>query len=130
MRNWQIFNDSLAELQLIQSQIVLKLPASRESIHHQVHRIQQAQQALDRLYENVLPYSSRWRSPLNQSPKMLAQLIIQVSRHAESLKLLAEEFPVDPQGTMACLQHLCRRQTRLNEQLQQLGQGFTHPKSA
>jgi len=130
MRNRQDFYDSLAELQLIQAQIVLELPASQESIREQLHRIWQAQQELDRLYEDALRYSSRYRSTLDFPPRLLTGLILRAYRYAESLKHLAEEFPVDPQGTVACLKQIYRRNTRLNERLKQLEQNLARPKSA
>ncbi|WP_439343212.1 hypothetical protein [Vacuolonema iberomarrocanum] len=130
MRKRQHFSDSVAELQLIQAKIVLKLPASRESIHRQVHQIGQAQQALDRLQASALDKPSRFSAPLDSSSKALTRLILQASRYAESLKLLAEEFPVDPQGTVACLRQLCRRHLQRSEQLKQLAQDTARPKSA
>jgi hypothetical protein len=129
MRNWQDFSDALAELQQLQAKIALKLPASRESIHQQVHQIRQAQQALDRLKQSARNRPRRLSSPLDSASKLLARLIIQASRYAESLNLLAEEFPVDPQGTVDCLKQLGRRHLLWSQQLQQLEER-AKPKSA
>ncbi|MEO1144268.1 MAG: hypothetical protein AAFY26_01515 [Cyanobacteria bacterium J06638_22] len=120
MRNWQDFSDALAELQRLQAKIVLKLPASRASIHQQVHQIRQVQQALDRLEQSTCQKSGRLSSPLDSASKLLARLIIHASRYAESLNLLAEEFPVDPQGTVDCLRQLGRRHLLWSQQLKQL----------
>lgn len=122
MRSQQDFYEFLVELQLIQAQIVLKLPASQESIQQQVQQIRQAQQALDRLHTLTLRSVNHRKLPLHHSPHLPVRLIHQTARYAESLKLLAEEFPVDPQGTVACLQQLCRRHLHLHEKLQQLMQ--------
>lgn len=94
----------LAELQAISPQIRLTLPTSRPILHRQIQALNQTEQRLATLQSTNL---ARLHSSLLPSTRLIAsgltELVLGMMRDIHNLKHLAEEFPIDPEGTLACL---------------------------
>lgn len=94
----------LVELHTINPQIRLTLPASRPILYRQIQALSQSEEHLItlqnthlvRLYNSLLP-STRLLAAA------LTELVIGMIQDIHTLKHLAEEFPTDPEGTIACL---------------------------
>jgi hypothetical protein len=85
------------ELHQIQSALWLQLPTHPAALSAQVRQIDGWQQRLEHL-QDLLP--SRPRSSLDLA---LADLIALLIADAKSFKLLAEEYLIDPEGSISCL---------------------------
>jgi translation elongation factor EF-Ts len=91
----QEFQPILDEIQTIQSQIRLKLPASPHSISRQVDCIRVAEEHLATLKHTTHSH------PVHP---IVIQVIDRLNQTAQTLKLLAEEFLIDPEGSISCLE--------------------------
>ncbi|NJP12110.1 MAG: hypothetical protein HC866_23770 [Leptolyngbyaceae cyanobacterium RU_5_1] len=111
MNEQRTFQKILAEVEQLDAQIRLKLPASRNSVTRQVERIHLAQQQLKAVKVRVLQLAARVHTAaLHHNYRSLVQRIEQILRDAVDFQLLAEEYPIDPDGASSCLQSM-RRET-------------------
>jgi hypothetical protein len=85
------------ELHQIQSALWLQLPTHPAALSAQVRQIAGWQERLERLQAQLSP---RRRSVLDRA---LADLIALLIADAKSFKLLAEEYLIDPEGSISCL---------------------------
>ena len=98
------FQQILAELHKLHAQIHLWLPASQRVVQQQLLRLGQIQHRLETLQVEVV---ERSRTCLTASTYLtyltLTQLINTLIQDVTNLKHLAEEYPIDPEGAIACL---------------------------
>lgn len=122
----------LAELYSINQSICLRLPASEESLQQQINRIRQSQGQLEVLHQEVTrQLRRRRRTAFKEYASILFRLIYQTSRQAENYKILAEEFPLDAQGSMDCLARIQRRSQAIAQHIQTLDSSLdAQPKPA
>ena len=108
-----------AGLHRLHAQIHLKLPAPQQTVKQQSRHLTQVQQQLEGLQSEV---ANRFGTGITASSYLtsltLTQLIQFLIQDIVNLKHLAEEYPLDPEGTTACLQELPQHTsdllTRLN----------------
>lgn len=113
------FQQILATLHKLDAQIQLKLPTPQRVVQQQLLRLDQIQHQLETLQTEVI---ERSRPCITASAYLayltLAQLIQNLIQDVTSLKHLAEEYPIDPEGSTACLlampKHSPNLLTRLN----------------
>ncbi len=109
----------LTKLHKLDAQIYLKLPASQRAVHQQLLHLEQIQQQLETLHTEVMERSgSCMIASAYLTYLTLSQLIHTLIQDVVSLKHLAEEYPIDPEGSTACLQAMPQHSqyllTRLN----------------
>lgn len=127
MTSQRVFRQILEELQETSPQIRLKLPANRQSIGRQAAQITSAQQQLTLLKSEVTTLSHKCLRPLNrQRCQLLMRAMDQMIQTAENLKLLAEEYGIDPEGSISCLQSLSENDRNLPEILNQVKTLIVH----
>lgn len=98
------FQQILLEIYDICPYISLKLPASSRYVNQQIQRLNLAQQQLQMIEEKVfLCFGTGSNQSSRQAYQTLAELIEEMNQLSLNLKLLAEEYPVDPAGTVAFL---------------------------
>ena len=101
------FQQILAELHKLHAQINLRLPASQRVMQQQLLDLGQIQQRLKTLQIEVV---ERSRTCLTASTYLtyltMTQLTNILIQDVTSLKHLAEEYPIDPEGAIACLQSM------------------------
>lgn len=85
------------ELHQIQSELRLQLPTNPAALSAQVRQIDGWQQRLEHLQVQLPQHR---RSPLDLA---LLDLIALLIADAKSFKLLAEEYLIDPEGSISCL---------------------------
>ncbi|MBD1909472.1 MULTISPECIES: hypothetical protein [unclassified Leptolyngbya] len=111
----------LTELYSINQSIYLRLPASKESLQQQLSRIRHSQSQLELLLQEVTRQArKRRRTTFKDCSPSLFRLIYQTARQAENYKILAEEFPLDSQGSMDCLARIQRRSQAIAQHIQAL----------
>lgn len=121
MKEQERFHRFLSELQAINVEICLKLPASHESLRRHIRRVYLAHQQLERMRrESLYRFGKRSNPSAKVAHLVLMRLIDQTLREAENYRLLAEEFPLDPQGTVACLERIKRRTVTILENIDEL----------
>jgi hypothetical protein len=95
----------LTELSTMNPQIRLSLPASPRRIQAQVQQLSQLEQRLQLLHDTEIAKLHRSLLPsVRQRAQAIAKLVVTMLQDIRSLKLLAEEYPLDPDGTIACWQ--------------------------
>lgn len=107
------------ELHTLYAQIDLKLPAPPQTVKQQIRHLTQTQHRLETLQADI---TTRSRACMIASTYLtyltLTQVIQTLIQDIVNLKHLAEEYPIDPEGTTACLQempkHTADLLTRLN----------------
>jgi hypothetical protein len=103
----EAYQQVLADLQQLDAQITLRLPASLFSVRRQLHYLKQIQNQLEALQEYVYLVFGKGGSPSAYWKYcLLLEQIHQMYRNTCNLRLLAEEYPIDPEGTTACLRSL------------------------
>ena len=85
------------EIRHIQSQLWLQLPTNPAALSAQVRQIDRCQQQLERLQDQVLSHQR------SMGDRSLMNLIDHLITDATSFKLLAEEYLIDPEGSVSCL---------------------------
>ncbi|MGP1384322.1 MAG: hypothetical protein ACTS2F_12235 [Thainema sp.] len=98
------FHQILLELLSLHQQARLHLPASQVAIEYQLRQIHHVQHQLQDIEQRVALQFGRGSSqPVRQCHQRLVDLIRMLQRRLHNLVLLAEEFEIDPEGTIACL---------------------------
>ena len=116
-----VFQQIIEEIDQIKPNIQLKLPANPKSVKQQIERITFAQKRLREIEERVYLFGNRsgsgsaYRTYL--SLKALIQGMITDGTH---FKLLAEEYFVDPEGTVTMLHDTCQRDSELRHRIHRL----------
>lgn len=109
----------LAEFQAAYRELVLKLPTTTDKLDRQVERILTTRQRLIKLQLQIQRYLMREiPSQMRQQLHTLLHSSRDLLRIADSLLLLAEEYPLDSEGSIACLQRINRRKATLLQQVQ------------
>ncbi|HEY9648309.1 MAG TPA: hypothetical protein V6C88_18165 [Chroococcidiopsis sp.] len=107
----------IARVNSLSADINLKLPASPAVIGQQVMRIAQAQNELEVIEDDLLnQLAGSYRLTTRQPYIVLLRLVRHLYRHADSLMHLADEFPIDPEGSIACLENLKSEKTHWTTQ--------------
>lgn len=112
------FRQIVAEIEQITPSIQLKLPANPKSVKQQIEKITLAQKRLREIEERVYLFGNRggnrsaYRTYL--SLKALIRGMIIDGNH---FKLLAEEYFVDPEGTVTLLNDACQRDLELRQRI-------------
>ncbi|PZV11639.1 MAG: hypothetical protein DCF22_14075 [Leptolyngbya sp.] len=110
MNEQKVFQQVLAQVNQLDAQIHLKIPADQASIQQQINRIEIAEQHLKAVKTQVLrrlakvPSDSRSNGSQQGNYCSLIQRIEKVLRNAANFKHLAEEFFIDPEGVISLLQ--------------------------
>jgi len=121
MSHQEVLYHYLSTLYRLHEAIRLQLPPSQESLQRQVNQLHQAEADLERLQMAILSHLKRCRAvPYKILYQKLLPLIQQILRVAENYRILSEEFPLDPHGTMDCLECIQQRNQRLKLRLKAL----------
>ncbi|MDX2244544.1 MAG: hypothetical protein NW224_28040 [Leptolyngbyaceae cyanobacterium bins.302] len=108
------FQQILAELHQLHAHIQLRLPASRLAVQQQLHHLEQVQQQLVILQIELIERSGLGITASTYLTYLtLTQLIQSLIRDVGSLKHLAEEYPIDPEGATACLRAMQKHSDNL-----------------
>lgn len=102
----KVFQKILAQVDQLDTQIHLKLPAGQVSIQRQVEQIEAAEQQLKALKVKLLAKSPSALQPNSSRGNhlFLMQRIEKALWNAANFKHLAEEFFLDPEGVISLLQ--------------------------
>jgi hypothetical protein len=91
----------------ISMDVQLKLPSDRISLSKQVYRLNDAYQRLTSIEEEVLAYyATTYRPSTRHLYRKLLKVTRQMMQAVDTFRHLAAEFPVDPEGTVACLESM------------------------
>lgn len=108
------FQQILTELHQLHLQIRLKLPTSLRGVQQQLHHLSRIQERLDLLQEEVIDqFGAGVISSTYLAYLTLTQLIQVLRQDVITLKHLAEEYPLDPEGSTACLQEMPKHTSNL-----------------
>lgn len=103
----RVFHHVLLELLTLHQQARLHLPASQAAIQYQVRQIHAVQTQLQEIEQRVTLQFGRSNAPsVRQCHQRLMVMIRMLQRRLQNLVLLAEEFAIDPEGSVACLRHI------------------------
>lgn len=104
------FQQILVELNKINAQIQLKLPANQVLVKRQTLHLALVQQRIKTVQDQIFV---NFGGSTNSSSYLVYLTLIQVTQamthDANTLRFLAEEYPVDPEGTVACLQEINKK---------------------
>jgi len=115
------FDNYLSRLYSLHQGVCLHLPANQESLQRQVAHLLQTQADLEHLQHTLLKQTKWCRSlALKRAYQRLLPFIFQIIRVVENYKILAEEFPFDPHGSIDCLAKIQQRNQRLLYRLKAL----------
>ena len=119
-RNVQLdLQSMLVEFQEAYTRLALKLPTSTRGLDHQMSAILTARQRLVKLHRQVQHYLRKDIPPqMRQQLHTLLHGTGDLLHIAENLTMLAEEYPIDPDGSIACLQGVNSRKATLLQQMQ------------
>lgn len=121
MSDREAFRYILQQLQEINGAIRLQLPASPSTLHLQALQLVQTKHQLAQLRQQVLKqFRDNGRMATHRTRRMLLRLIHYSQRQADNYRILSEEFAVDPQGSLACLEAVQQRNQRLLKHLKTL----------
>ncbi len=96
----------------------LKLPASLRSVNQQFIQLVETERRLLQLRQRLMGLSRYSFNPAErQAYSALFCLVQDMERLVKSLKLLAEEYPLDPDGAAACLATVQAQETGCLQQL-------------
>lgn len=104
------FQQILAELNKINAQIQLKLPANQVLVKRQILHLALVQQRLKTVQDQIfVKFGGSTNSSSYLAYLTLIQLVEAMTHDANTLRFLAEEYPVDPEGTVACLREIHKK---------------------
>ncbi len=121
MNEQRVFQQVLARVHQLDTQIHLKIPADRASIQQQINQIETAEQHLKIVKTQVLrrlakvSNDSRSNDPQQGNYRSLVQRIEKALRNAANFKHLAEEFFIDPEGVVSLLRGVNQEGSQKNE---------------
>lgn len=110
MNEQRVFQQILTQVNQLDAQVHLKIPADQASIQQQVKQIETAEQHLKAVKNQVLrrlakaPNDLRSNGSQQGNYHSLIQRIEKTLRNAVNFKHLAEEFFLDPEGVISLLQ--------------------------
>lgn len=107
----------LAELQTLHPRLQLKLPASQKSLDHQLAQLALERQQLMRLRQQVIKLP---KGRVTLSIQLLIGMLDQMLQTTQEFTLLAEEFVVDPEGAISCLDAIYQNTNHLSAALDRL----------
>lgn len=115
------FQQIVSEVCEVLPYVRLKIPASPASVRKQMGYLTQAQTKLVTVQEKTAVLLRKQRNPARtRAYQALVGLVQELTQDVKDLKLLAEEYPVDPEGTVACLQSQKLREAALLRQIDAL----------
>ncbi|MBD2088810.1 hypothetical protein H6F67_02900 [Microcoleus sp. FACHB-1515] len=118
-RNVQLMQPLLAEFRAACVELGLKLPASTPQIDRQVAQILTARGRLAKLHRQIQRYLIReMPPPMRQQLHTLLHSTSDLLQLADSLVFLAEEYPLDPEGSIACSRRLHLHKINVLAQMQ------------
>ncbi|MBW4519045.1 MAG: hypothetical protein KME16_05015 [Scytolyngbya sp. HA4215-MV1] len=118
----RVFHQILSEVRELTPYIQLKLPASRSSVQQQMGYLITAQTRLEAMQQRLMALLKRSDNPkIQRLGQMLLRIVQELSRDARELKLLAEEYPVDPEGAASCLESRKSKQQDILQWLESAG---------
>lgn len=99
----------------------LQLPTHKTAIASQMRNIQSIRRDLEMMQAKVrLLATQSWRLMQRDKYLNLDHLLCNLIIEATNMALLAEEFTVDPEGSISCLQEVTYRKNILSQEIQQL----------
>lgn len=120
MRYSKPIHKTLITIDAILSDLNLRLPTNPAGLGYQKLRLTQTQKQLEALEEEIFDnYLGSYRDSTRKIYHQLLKLVRQLVHEADNLKHLAEEYPIDPEGSIACLNYLATRKKACAEELQQ-----------
>lgn len=109
----------LIEFRVACAELGLKLPASTLHLDRQVTQIVSARGRLTKLQRQIQRYLIKEMPPqLRQQLHTLLHTTSDLLHLADSFMFLAEEYPLDPEGSIACLGRLNLRKDTVLAQMQ------------
>ncbi|NJL20077.1 MAG: hypothetical protein HC895_03365 [Leptolyngbyaceae cyanobacterium SM1_3_5] len=109
----------LTEFRAACVELGLKLPASAPQIDRQVTQILDSRRRLAKLHRQIQRHLIRELPPqLRQQLHTLLHTTRDLLHLADSFVFLAEEYPLDPEGSIACLGRLNLRKVNVLDQMQ------------
>jgi hypothetical protein len=113
-----VFQEIIAEIDQIKPSIQLKLPANPQSVRQQIARITSAQKRLREIEERVYLFGNRGGNrSAHRTYLSLKALIHGMIHDGNHFKMLAEEYFVDPEGTVTLLHDACQRDLELRQRI-------------
>jgi hypothetical protein len=118
----RVFHQILSEVRELIPYIQLKLPASRHAVQQQMGHLITAQTQLEQMQQKLMALLKKSDNPKTQRMgQTLLRVVQELSRDARELKLLAEEYPVDPEGAASCLEGRKNKQPDILRWLESVG---------
>jgi hypothetical protein len=115
------FQQIVSEVSELLPYVRLKIPASAASVRQQMGYLSQAQNRLQTMQEKTASLLRKnGNAAINHDYQRLIGLVQELEQNIKDLKLLAEEYPVDPEGTVSCLQTWQEREAYLLRQINSL----------
>jgi hypothetical protein len=115
------FKQIVSEVCELLPYVRLKIPASPASVQKQMGYLTQAQTKLATVQEKTAMLVRQQRNSAKSTAyQVLAGVVQELTQDVKDLKLLAEEYPVDPEGTVACLESWKVREVALLRQIDAL----------
>lgn len=115
------FREILSDLEALQNQIELTLPASPPQMQRQTQQFPEIQEKL-RINRQNLTVLSR-RSPHSSDHpnyRLAVRVIEDMIRYVDALEHLAAEHPIDPAGTITCLSSIRKSRKKWVRELKRL----------
>lgn len=130
MKTQKIFDQAIADLETIPAHLQLRLTVNPESIFRQTQQIASIQLKLEHVKVSLEKQlgSELLKKTVEQKYLKIVQLVDDMIQYGDALKLLAEEHPVDPEGTSDCLASLRPRKFHWMEVVQHLKTKPSRPK--
>jgi len=121
MNTSRTFQQIVDEIDQIKPNIQLNLPANPKAVKQQIAKITLAQKKLREIEERVYLFGNRSGSGSAYRTYLSLKAMIQgMITDGNRFKLLAEEYFVDPEGTVTLLHDACLRDLELQRRIQQL----------
>lgn len=118
-RNVQLMQPLLVEFRVACADLGLKLPASTLHLDRQVTQILTARGRLAKLQRQIQRGLMKEMPPqIRQQLHTLLHSTSDLVQLADSLVFLAEEYPLDPEGSIACLGQINLRKGNVLAQIQ------------
>jgi hypothetical protein len=117
MNTNSVFRQIIEEIDQIKPSIQLKLPANPRSVKQQIEKITLAQKRLREIEERVYLFGDRGGNRSDRTYLSLKALIHGMIHDGNYFKMLAEEYFVDPVGTVTLLHDACQRDLELRHRI-------------
>ena len=121
MNTSRAYRKIIEDIDKIKPSIQLKLPANPKSVKQQIEKITLAQKKLREIEERVYLFGNRGgNGSAYRTYLSLKALIHGMIHDGNHFKLLAEEYSVDPEGTVTLLHDAYQRELELRHRAYQL----------